>query len=190
MMSLMYRSEALRPPSMLELAEIALTSAYNNRDGGITGFLVHFEGTFLQVLEGEPERVEPLFGRIAADGRHENIRILERDMDRRSPVFGFWAMNIGPFDGPLFQRAVFGRRVDGREFAERSADRDYSFQVLLRAYLHACVIEDVTPIVRGRRPGAIPLLPNRRGAPWAMEAEPWAEPWAESWVEPPRGGNG
>jgi hypothetical protein len=62
-----------------------------NNQLGITGVLLFSEGTFLQVIEGEPQAVNDLYGSIIRDGRHKQvIKLLERDAGQRS--FPDWAM--------------------------------------------------------------------------------------------------
>ena len=88
---LIYCSAAPRPLGRDELATLlAGARAYNERHG-ITGMLLHVDGSFFQVLEGAPEDVERLFARISADPRHDHVTVIIRE-----PVavraFGEWTM--------------------------------------------------------------------------------------------------
>ena len=88
---LIYCSAAPRPLGRDELATLlAGARAYNERHG-ITGMLLHVDGSFFQVLEGAPEDVERLFARIGADPRHDHVTVIIRE-----PVavraFGEWTM--------------------------------------------------------------------------------------------------
>lgn len=156
MLTIVYRSEAVDRLSYGALADICLFSARKNRKLGVTGFLVEFEGIFLQVLEGEPDVVEQLFTRIAADTRHVNVEVLLRETTVGQPNFGFWAMNFGPLDTPTFWQAVFGAPVRIEEFQRRSHDADFALSVLARAYMHACITADVDPATRELVRGNIP----------------------------------
>jgi hypothetical protein len=76
----------------------------------ITGILVHIEGAFLQVLEGEEAFVRPLFERIAVDRRHTRVtRLLVHEIKRRH--FPAWSMG-------LFDRAGAGTGSGQPEFAD------------------------------------------------------------------------
>ncbi len=62
-----------------------------NAAEGITGALAHSHDWFGQVLEGRMADIERTFGRIARDGRHNTIRVLDlAEIDQRA--FGSWAM--------------------------------------------------------------------------------------------------
>ncbi|NYZ11768.1 BLUF domain-containing protein [Azospirillum sp. RWY-5-1] len=156
MLTIMYRSEAATLLPFSELTQICLTSAHKNRALGITGFLIEFDGIFLQVLEGESDAVDRLYDRIRADPRHRNVELLLREAGDTGRSFGFWAMNFGPLNDHDFWRGVFGRPMGLPEFARRSHDPDFALEVLSRAYLHACTVADINPSVRDFVHGAIP----------------------------------
>lgn len=156
MLTIVYRSEAVDRLPYSALADICVFSARKNREVGITGFLVEFEGIFLQVLEGEPDVVETLFAHIAADTRHTEVELLLRETTAGQPNFGFWAMNFGPLDTPTFWQAVFGSPVRIEEFRRRSHDDDFALDLLARAYMHACIAADVDAASRDLVRGNIP----------------------------------
>lgn len=160
MLTIMYRSEAAALLPFSELTRICIASAHKNRALGITGFLIEFEGIFLQVLEGEPDAVGALYDRICADPRHRKVELLLREVGDAGRSFGFWAMNFGPLNDDDFWRGVFGRPIDQTEFARRSHDPDFVLKVLSRAYLHACTVADINPSVRDFVHGAIPSFAN------------------------------
>ena len=75
----------------IDVAAILRTSRRNNARDGITGLLYHDGRRFLQALEGEQDRVEVAFGRIAQDPRHRAVVVLSRrQVETRE--FGPWAM--------------------------------------------------------------------------------------------------
>ena len=61
---------------LLPLIDIIGASDRNNRRDHVTGFLLRHQDRFFQLLEGERVDLERLMGRLAADRRHQNIRIL------------------------------------------------------------------------------------------------------------------
>lgn len=107
-----------------------------NLDVGITGALLFTEGRFVQVLEGERERVQETFDRISLDTRHCEIDILSSQFADR-PRFAEWSMAfVGDTpalrarfaDAPL---AALGRRQTGDALLDfmldvaRSPDEEY-----------------------------------------------------------------
>lgn len=156
MLTVVYRSEAMSLLPFSALADICLLSAKKNQRLGITGFLVEFEGIFLQVLEGEREKVNALYRQISADPRHHNVELLACDQTDARPNFGFWAMNFGPLNNAMFWNAVLGPKMGAEEFRQRSHDPEFALEVLSRAYIHACTIADVDPVFRDFVIGTVP----------------------------------
>ncbi|WP_244433552.1 BLUF domain-containing protein [Azospirillum sp. B506] len=148
MLSLLYRSDALPLLPFSALADICVRSYTNNRRLDVTGFLVEHEGTFLQVLEGEPDTVTRLFECISHDERHRNIAVL-RQWERPGRVFGFWAMNFGPLDDPSFWQGEFAELRDGAAFRHKSGDAETALAVLCRAYVFAGTVAGTDPVIRG-----------------------------------------
>lgn len=73
------------------LRAIIAKSIQSNRLDDVTGLLVAGEGRFLQLLEGPAKRVEAIYDRIAADGRHADlVRIYGGPAERR--LFRDWNM--------------------------------------------------------------------------------------------------
>src|SRR3954469_22342601 len=93
MMQLIYRSAARVRFEQRQLTELLARARVNNAELGLTGMLLYDDGSFLQVLEGEPEPLTTLYARILKDPRHSNIvRLLERDIEARQ--FGDWKMGF------------------------------------------------------------------------------------------------
>ena len=87
-----------------QLGPILESAVRHNREDGITGMLLYAGGNFLQVLEGEPERVKATYERICRDPRHSNCLVL---VDQEVPErhFGQWSMgcrHLKPEDAALF----------------------------------------------------------------------------------------
>lgn len=105
MITLAYFSSASHVMSLDELSAILAQAQQNNSALGITGLLCHYDGSFLQFLEGDAAVVDPLFSRIASDRRHKHVlqayraAILTR-------AFADWSMAlVGPDDVSPAQRA-------------------------------------------------------------------------------------
>jgi hypothetical protein len=90
---LAYMSAARPGMRDAEVHDILRASTANNRRDGLSGMLLLVDGTFFQVLEGEKEKVEEAYRRIAKDARHSALlRVLERTRDERS--FPDWTMGF------------------------------------------------------------------------------------------------
>lgn len=136
MLLLTYSSRASASLTPADMDEIARSSAEKNRRLGITGFLVDFDGVFLQALEGPDEQVESLMAAISRDPRHADINILtgKRVFGRQ---FGFWGMNRGPLSDSGFRTAALGQDVPLDRFLDDISNPSFVHQVLFRSYLHA-----------------------------------------------------
>lgn len=77
------------PLTEAELIRITKRSQANNRALGITGILLYFNGSVIEVLEGEREKVDSLFEIIKRDPRHHQlIKLYDQAIPCRS--FSDW----------------------------------------------------------------------------------------------------
>ena len=74
--SLVYLSAATVPFSKQDLVTLLEKSRENNTGLGITGMLLFKDGNFLQVLEGDEEKVRNLYQKIGRDPRHRECAVL------------------------------------------------------------------------------------------------------------------
>lgn len=124
---LIYASAAAGDDQRRNHVDILRQSRANNGLNGISGLLWTDGAGYLQVLEGGPEAVANTFGRIAADPRHRDVRIVS---DRIEPerAFGDWTMASLPAerDGAMLRERVdrFLRRAPDDV---RTAFRDAGF---------------------------------------------------------------
>ena len=90
---IVYASAATRPMTNDELAALLLSARANNKRLGVSGILVHHQGSFLQALEGDPGVVARLFAKLETDPRHHRVCVLLRtNVPSRS--FGDWSMGF------------------------------------------------------------------------------------------------
>ena len=68
-----YVSSAVSPWSPDDLVALLEQSRAKNTALGVTDLLLHRDGTFMQVLEGEEDVVRPLYDTIAHDPRHVDV---------------------------------------------------------------------------------------------------------------------
>jgi len=88
-----YASTASSACPPREFAELLGYARAKNSERGITGMLLHVDGNFFQVLEGEPAAVDPLFERIAVDPRHSRVTMIMREPIARR-AFADWSMGF------------------------------------------------------------------------------------------------
>lgn len=75
------------------LNQILQTSRVNNQRLGITGMLLYSEGSFVQLLEGDEEKVKETFNKISRDSRHYNIEVVI-EANATSRYFPHWQMGF------------------------------------------------------------------------------------------------
>lgn len=94
LMRLIYFSEC-SDAKAVDVDKILEISRRNNKEKGITGFLVFDGQYFVQVLEGGRRVVSDLYLKIAGDGRHNNVVLVGfQQISER----GFTNWSMGFFD--------------------------------------------------------------------------------------------
>ncbi|MDP2119777.1 MAG: BLUF domain-containing protein [Hoeflea sp.] len=97
MLQILYVSGASRPMSDADIEDILTVSKRNNVKAGITGMLLWADGMFIQVLEGEVDKVRALAARIRSDARHRHfMMLLEHQSEDR--LFSEWSMGFKRLD--------------------------------------------------------------------------------------------
>ena len=103
---LIYVSAASAPFSQAALRGLLTRARTNNRRLGVTGMLLHADGSFVQVLEGEGRVVDSLYDAISRDRRHcRVVRIFRTAVAERS--FDQWTMGFVEAD-PEQRKALLG----------------------------------------------------------------------------------
>lgn len=81
-----------------DLVHILSNSRENNKAKHITGMLIYGDGTFIQVLEGNPEDVDNVYDKITQDKRHKNLIVLATgSLNKRN--FPDWTMGFTTVNG-------------------------------------------------------------------------------------------
>jgi hypothetical protein len=123
---LIYASVAASPFDASQLTELLQKSRASNERLGLTGMLLHCDrdGSFFQVLEGEPAATDQLFQKLLLDERHSHLTlIIKEPIAERS--FGDWSMGFSSVS-PEKLRKVPGLNdffQKGRSFTELDAGR-------------------------------------------------------------------
>lgn len=88
---LIYHSQAKPHITEDDHADILSVARSFNKENDITGCLLYHKGQFLQLLEGDFEKLNHLYGKIRKDKRHENVITLHmKEIDER--IFDDWSM--------------------------------------------------------------------------------------------------
>jgi hypothetical protein len=91
-------------PDLLQQIRVA------NAKQEITGMLLYIGGSFLQVLEGQPETVDAVFSRILGDKRHNQVSLIAREFVPERAFEG-WTMMHKTLDtveaGELIEEAGY-----------------------------------------------------------------------------------
>lgn len=127
------------PFSETEIAGLLLRARAKNGRLGISGLLLHDNGSFLQVLEGDAEVLHSLFATIALDRRHTRVvKLLNRPVHHRRFAewqMGFVSVSSLPQTIPGYSDYLQHRREAGKagDAAEQvlSAFRDGRFRSVI-----------------------------------------------------------
>lgn len=118
MIQVIYTSRAKAPFSVEALRDLLAKARRRNTERGVSGMLLHVEGSFLQVLEGEAGPVQALYDLIGRDPRHTGVILLaRRTIDAR--CFADWSMAF--FDASGRARGLVGYRATNG-FADLAGD--------------------------------------------------------------------
>ena len=92
---LIYASVATTPFGVSQLTDLLQKARTSNDRLGLTGMLLHCDsdGSFFQVLEGEPAAIDQLLQKLLLDKRHSHLTpIIREPIAARS--FGNWSMGF------------------------------------------------------------------------------------------------
>ena len=115
------------------LSQILASSRRNNAPDGITGMLIHIDGGFMQILEGEEDAVRRTYARIGRDTRHDSVRTLfDRPVTKR--LFPDWTVGFDrPMPGDHESAGIFEATRSAVEGAV-GQDRALEVAILLRTF--------------------------------------------------------
>jgi len=99
MFFLVYVSSATQPFSPSELIALMSKSAASNSQLGLTGMLLHKDGNFMQVLEGDEAIVRDLYTKISVDRRHTGLLPLLHG-HQQAREFPDWSMAFRELNSP------------------------------------------------------------------------------------------
>ncbi|MGI4823407.1 MAG: BLUF domain-containing protein [Janthinobacterium lividum] len=101
MIHIVYMSRAVRPLTDQDLQDLLSQCRRDNAQHEVTGVLFYSHGNIAQLIEGDPETLEPLFEKISRDGRHSHVRkLIDKPINTRS--FPDWSMAFHPLEATGF----------------------------------------------------------------------------------------
>lgn len=134
LIQIIYCSAAKHHFSKSELAHLLAKSRSNNLKNSVTGMLLYAEGSFFQVLEGEPEAVERLFETIRQDRRHKDVTlIIHEPIAERA--FGDWTMGYSDITPKEVDELIGANDFFGTEESFTRLGQDRAMK-LLEAFRH------------------------------------------------------
>jgi hypothetical protein len=93
MYHLVYTSYAIPPFDEANLVGLLNQARNHNKKEEITGMLLHVNGKFIQVLEGDQKKVKQLYHRIENDERHKRVTLL-LEGESANRIFDKWSMGF------------------------------------------------------------------------------------------------
>ena len=130
-----YVSSGTRDFAHSELKAIADVGRHNNNGNGVTGVLIHYNGNFLQLLEGAPEDVESTFLRIVADERHVGLIKLQDSIiaERMFPDYGMAFHGVSNSEATSYPD-LFEKKNNVWKL-KNGADFDNKIAILMKTFL-------------------------------------------------------
>lgn len=159
---IIYSSVAKSPFGQEDLLELLGAARRKNTSLNITGMLLHVEGSFLQVIEGNEEDIDTLFEKISHDSRHGNIVTIVRESIARR-VFSDWSMGFADIKREDMEQASGWNDFLSNPNAERALVPGRA-QKLLRAF------KDGRWRSKAPRPTPLaPIVANQAPAPGSLD---------------------
>ena len=103
---LIYVSDAAIAFDEAEVMQLALRAIDRNSRLGVTGVLTMREGTFLQYLEGPPDKLEALWTLIRNDDRHTVRNSIDYEVEDDQRIFSDWHMRYLSMRDPEAQTTM------------------------------------------------------------------------------------
>jgi hypothetical protein len=111
MYELVYCSQAESNVMYDDILNILKMSRESNSKNNITGCLLFYKKQFVQIIEGEKDRVQELYERIKTDSRHENILLLAENV-KEERHFPNWNMAFQSLDSSTFGKFIDKNLID------------------------------------------------------------------------------
>jgi len=127
---IIYTSHSTVRMSSEELVELLRQSREKNTSLGVTGLLLHADGSFMQTIEGEDQPLHSLYQTIAQDRRHDGVIVMADDpIAQRS--FKDWSMAFREITRDEAARIQGFHHLAAAEH-NSPQERDLARQIMLR----------------------------------------------------------
>ncbi len=136
MYTLVHSSEIEPYLGDIDISSLLYAARQSNAEHKITGILLHINGKFIQVLEGEETSVKKLYEIISRDRRHKNLKVLlEKEIDERQ--FDGWCLGFKNItEDELNEHPILKSFVEGQISDDIS--EIYDFLVGLKSDQECC----------------------------------------------------
>ncbi len=131
-----YLSTACYDFSDHQLKDLLLESRIKNKERGITGMLIHFDGNFIQYIEGSKHEVTKLYEKIKGDLRHRSVYKITSGLVRERK-FKNWSMAFEKL-GIRDATKIPGFKAFGSDtlLSEFPANENHPGVILLRSFMN------------------------------------------------------
>lgn len=137
---LVYTSMSNQKMSDDNLKELLKKSRLKNEKLNITGMLLYLEPFFIQILEGEEERINEIINVIKQDSRHYKVKVIyKKPIEQRS--FPHWTMGFNKLNDEDFEDfeeiegfADFWHRPTSDFFSDSPSEIEIILETLLEMF--------------------------------------------------------
>ncbi len=117
MLQFVFASAAARPVTPADLLTIHARNRARYAAAGVTGLLVHHQGSFLHILEGLPQTVQAEYDAVVASRDHRRLLLIRR-AEVEARAFEGWGVAL-PIDPTRTQLPGVADYADLAELAAR-----------------------------------------------------------------------
>ena len=127
---IIYSSKVIQNISEDELRSILESSKKNNETNGITGLLILYKDTFIQMLEGKESDVRDTFERIKQDSRHDSVITVFSGVTHKRH-FPNWKMALEVLNESVFRKIdAYESLSEGDSFLNEVQDDHIGLKML------------------------------------------------------------
>ncbi len=130
-----YISEQSCILSEADIRRLLFQCRTNNRNYGITGILIHFNGIFTQFFEGPEDAVDLIYTKIRKDNRHRNLKELISGYDNKR-YYSNWSMAYRPLNKEELTEILGFRELDRDLLFSNTENIDHFGVNILRNFVN------------------------------------------------------
>lgn len=96
--TVIYQSKARENFTISEIEKMLIKAKAFNSKNEITGCILYCQNRFIQIIEGEKEKIDNLYDKIKSDSRHYKVTTLFHEATEES-LWDDWSMAFYKFSG-------------------------------------------------------------------------------------------